>query len=170
MTKTHSVPTKPIANYVQEQTDSRAAHQSNQPSASTEARATPYQFPCKLAAAPFFEVVAAGGAVLVVLVAPDGLLDWSSARGLMARPVITAPLLPSTCWLTVVVVTETSFPCCGLEMPLSIRACAPDGRTGMVKFLENSLVVIREALQAGGVTVVFCALIPWREVTFRVLY
>lgn len=114
--------------------------------------------------APLFLLVVEVGAELVVVlvddVAPLGLLLSSSARGVMARPDITRPLLPCTCCVTLVEVTVTSFPTGAGLIPLSMRACAPGGTAGIEKLFAKPWFVIRDEAQVRATTLVFSALTP----------
>lgn len=106
----------------------------------------------------FFLVVAlAVAAVLVAVpeVLPAGLLLWSLARVVIARPVMTAPLLSDTVCVTLVAVTDTNFPVGLGEMPLLIRSSTPGGTAGMVKFFAKVELEIRDAEQLSGCTVIF---------------
>lgn len=106
--------------------------------------------------APFFLCVGlAVGAEVVPEVLPPGLLLWSFARVVIASPVMTAPLLSETVCVTLVAVTETNFPDGAGLIPLSIRSWTPGGTAGMVKLFEKVELLIREAEQLTGCTVVF---------------
>ena len=103
------------------------------------------------------------------VVAPDGVLLSSSARGVIARLEITFPPTSVTVWVTLVLETETILPLLALAIPLSIRSWAPDGTAGMDQLLAKVELVMSEDAQVGAVVVVFCALTPWIDVTLRVL-
>jgi len=103
------------------------------------------------------------------VVAPDGVLLSSSARGVMARLEIVFPPTSVTFWVTLVLETEMILPLLALAIPLSIRSWAPDGTAGIVQLLAKVELLMSEDAQVGAVVVVFCALTPWIEVTLRVL-